>query len=90
MRRLIALALALAVTAGVARADDDERSRAAAREHYARGTSFFDLGHYDDAVAEYDKAYQAKNEPSLLYNIAQAHRLAGHAARWRCVSTRST
>jgi tetratricopeptide (TPR) repeat protein len=76
---LVALSLALAISSGVARADDEERSRAAAREHYARGTSFFDLGHYDDAISEYDQAYQAKNEPSLLYNIAQANRLAGHA-----------
>lgn len=58
----------------------DERQRAAARDHYAKATSFFDLGRYDEAVAEYEAAYQIKNDPALLYNIAQSHRLAGHAA----------
>jgi tetratricopeptide (TPR) repeat protein len=58
----------------------DERQRAAARDHYAKATSFFDLGRYDEAVAEYESAYQIKNDPALLYNIAQSHRLAGHAA----------
>jgi tetratricopeptide (TPR) repeat protein len=60
----------------IARADD----RALAREHYVKGTNAFDLGSYDEAVSEYTAAYRLKNDPALLYNIAQAHRLAGHAA----------
>lgn len=80
MRSLIVV-LALSLVCGRAGADQsDERARASAREHYAKGTSFFDLGRYDDAVAEYALAYEAKNEPSLLYNIGQAHRLANRPA----------
>ncbi len=61
---------------GAARADD----RALAREHFQKGSKAFALGAYDEAIAEYSAAYRAKDDPALLYNIAQAHRLATHAA----------
>jgi tetratricopeptide (TPR) repeat protein len=57
-----------------AAADD----RAAAREHYQKGTAAFDLGAYEEAINEYGAAYRLKNDPALLYNLGQAHRLAGH------------
>ena len=47
-----------------------------ARTHYERGTSLFDLGKYHDAAVEYEKAYELKNDPALLFNIGQAYRLA--------------
>jgi tetratricopeptide (TPR) repeat protein len=50
-----------------------------AREHFLKGTKAFDLGHYDEAVAEYEAAYTARDDPAYLYNIAQAQRLAGRA-----------
>jgi hypothetical protein len=61
---------------GVAVADEANT----AREHYIKGTRAFDLGAYDEAVTEYSAAYRAKDDPALLYNIAQAHRLAAHPA----------
>jgi len=76
-RLLPALAVASALLvagARVAHADDVE----AARQHYAQGSKSFDLGLYDQAVKEYMAAYEAKPDPALLYNIAQAHKLAGH------------
>jgi tetratricopeptide (TPR) repeat protein len=81
MRHLI-IVLALSLVCGRASADSsNDKARASAREHYAKGTSFFDLGRYDDAITEYSLAYEAKNEPTLLYNIAQAHRLGNHPAQ---------
>lgn len=62
------------VTGGSARADEIEL----ARQHYAQGSKDFDLGLYDKAIQEYMAAYDAKPDPALLYNIAQAHKLAGH------------
>ncbi|HEY8926577.1 MAG TPA: tetratricopeptide repeat protein [Polyangia bacterium] len=59
---------------GPARADDT----ASAREHYERGTKFYDIGKYDDAIREFEAAYEAKSDPAIIYNLAQAHRLAGH------------
>jgi tetratricopeptide (TPR) repeat protein len=50
---------------------------AKAREHFVKGTAHYDLGRYREAALEYEAAYEAKNEPSLLFNIGQAYRLAG-------------
>ncbi|MES1205971.1 MAG: hypothetical protein ABUS79_08535, partial [Pseudomonadota bacterium] len=60
----------------VARAED----KTAARDHWERGTKFYDLGKYDDAIREFEAAYEAKGDPAFLYNLAQSHRLAGHPA----------
>ncbi len=51
---------------------------AAARRHFELATAAFTRGLYDDAVHEYLLAYKATNDASLLYNVAQSHRLAGH------------
>src|SRR5262249_57068766 len=82
MRRFILAVLVVAALVHPAGAADDpeERARAVAREHFAQGTTFFDLGPYDEAIVEYEAAYQAKNDPAFLYNLAQAHRLARPAA----------
>lgn len=49
----------------------------AAREHYRKGTTLFDLSRYAEAAREFELAYEAKPDPALLYNLAQSHRLAG-------------
>ena len=73
---VVAVAVVLACAASTARADE----RSEARDHYVKGTKAFDLGAYDEAVNEYSLAYRLHDDPALLYNIAQAHRLAGHSA----------
>jgi hypothetical protein len=78
--RFLGAVLAVALVAGSARADDEEDNKAKAREHYIAGTKLFDLGKYQDAIREYELAYQAKDDPALLYNLGQAHRLAGNVA----------
>jgi hypothetical protein len=50
----------------------------AAREHFEKATNAFTKGKFDDASREYLLAYRASNDPSLLFNVAQSHRLAGH------------
>ncbi len=75
-RTLTALFFVLAsFLAATAKGDN----RDVAREHYLQGTKDFDLGLYDDAIKEYMAAYQAKDDPALLYNLGQAHRAAQHA-----------
>jgi tetratricopeptide (TPR) repeat protein len=76
MRYVVAAAALLALSAGVARADDE----ASARDHYVKGTRAYELGLYDEAIAEYMAAYKTKDDAALLFNLGQAHRLAGHAA----------
>jgi tetratricopeptide (TPR) repeat protein len=74
-RTSIAIALVLALLAPqIARADE---SALLAKEHFRRGTKLYDLGHYVEAAAEYEAAYQAKDSPALLYNLGQAYRLGG-------------
>jgi len=48
-----------------------------ARERYRRGTAAYNLGHFAEAAREYEAAYQITLDPAMLFNTAQAHRLAG-------------
>jgi tetratricopeptide (TPR) repeat protein len=58
---------------GAARAEDTNTTQA--REHYNKGAKAFALGKFDDAIKEYEAAYELRDDPVFLYNIAQAHRL---------------
>jgi tetratricopeptide (TPR) repeat protein len=53
---------------------------AEARTHYRNATRAYELGAYDEAIREYGEAYRLKDDPAILYNMAQAHRLAEHHA----------
>jgi tetratricopeptide (TPR) repeat protein len=68
-----ALVVAVVAVAPSARAEDDI---AAAREHYFRGTRLFDLRRFREAAKQYELAYEAKDDPKLLFNIGQAYRNA--------------
>jgi tetratricopeptide (TPR) repeat protein len=71
MRFLVA---ALIVISGLtARADELQN----AREHYDKGTTFYDLQRYAEAAHEYELAFESKHDPALLFNIGQAYRFAG-------------
>jgi len=70
--------LLCAGTAGAQSPDKAVDPKVAAKEHYTRGTSFYDLGRYEDAIKEFEAAYQLKNDPAFLYNLAQSYRQAGN------------
>jgi Tetratricopeptide repeat len=74
--RVIALLLVTAL-GGLAHAD----TKMTAKEHYKKGLSLFALGKYGDAAVEYEAAFELEPDPALLYNAAQAHRLAGNKQR---------
>jgi hypothetical protein len=59
-----------------AAAEPSASSEAQARKHYQEGVSAYNGGEFDRAVKEYKAAYALKRDPALLYNIAQAYRLA--------------
>lgn len=74
------LLAALVAAAGVAHADDKvppERIPQKARELADKGRAFHDAGEYTKAVAAFKEAYVLAPSPALLFNIAQAYRLAG-------------
>jgi tetratricopeptide (TPR) repeat protein len=52
-----------------------------ARAYFDKATAAFALGHYPVAADNFEKAFELKPDPALLYNAAQAHRLAGNKER---------
>jgi tetratricopeptide (TPR) repeat protein len=72
MRPALAAIVLLALTGGVARAD---QTAAQARALYDKANAHYDLAEYDTAIAEFKQAYELTREPALLFNIAQSYRL---------------
>jgi tetratricopeptide (TPR) repeat protein len=73
-RVVFVLALLASLHSAPARADD-------AKSLYRRGSSEYALGHYETAATLFEQSFAQSNEPALLFNAAQAHRLAGHKGR---------
>jgi len=76
-RVLVLVVVVIASWAPVAHADraDD------AREHYQNATSHFAVGEFADAAKEFQAAYMLKPDPALLFNAAQAYRLANNPSK---------
>jgi tetratricopeptide (TPR) repeat protein len=53
----------------------------AVRAHYERATAAYALGNFAEAAVSYEKAFEVRPDPALLYNAAQAHRRAGNRGR---------
>ena len=71
--RFIALLL---LVAPVARAADLTPSqKLEMKQLYEKATRAYDVGKYNEAIEEYQKAYELGGDPPMLYNIAQAYRL---------------
>ncbi len=56
-----------------------EDGGAGARALYQEGARLYNLGQYEEAVRAFEGAYAISGSKALLFNIAQAHRLAGPA-----------
>jgi tetratricopeptide (TPR) repeat protein len=41
-----------------------------AREHARLGNKFYDLGRWDEAIAEFEKAYELRNDPAFLFTVS--------------------
>jgi tetratricopeptide (TPR) repeat protein len=72
--RCAALLILVQVGNAAAGPADDDRE---AREHFALGSTQFDVGEFATAAEEFKKAYRASAAPSLLFNLGQAQRLNG-------------
>jgi tetratricopeptide (TPR) repeat protein len=75
--RLWGIVLVCLLSSRVAVADDV----AEAKLHYKRATSAYALGDYQSAAREYEEAFKLEPDSALLYNAAQAHRMAGNIQR---------
>lgn len=71
--RALVVALALGACVSPARADEPMQE---AKEHYERGMAHYELGEFSAAVEEFKAAYARSQAPGLLFNLAQASRLA--------------
>ena len=83
----VSLMLALSVgVAGSANAADPVKAPAAqqpvdaARVLNRKGIEALSQGRYDEAIAMFEEARKSVDSPSLLYNLAETHRRAGHVA----------
>ena len=83
----VSLMLALIIcVAGSANAADPVKPPAtqqpvdAARVLNRKGIEALSQGRYDEAIAMFEEARKSVNSPSLLYNLAETHRRAGHVA----------
>lgn len=55
-------------------ASAETRGKQTAEAHYEKGMKAYTLGHFPEAIEEFEKAYEVRSEPIFLYNIAQSHR----------------
>ena len=62
--------------APAATADEDAVKRA--QGHFKKGEKLFALGRFDDALAQYQAAFEAYSLPEFLFNIGQCHRNLGN------------
>jgi len=77
-RAAVAIVLFAALLSSVAASADDS---AEAKTHFNRGVKLYNLGHFQEAIPEFEKAYDLDPAPILLFNIAQSHRQNGNKER---------
>ncbi len=81
LRLMLLGAVGAVATPGRARAQlapADVDKKQVAKQYVDAGLAAQDSGDYDTAITLYLKAYLLVPHPTLLFNMAQAHRLAGH------------
>jgi tetratricopeptide (TPR) repeat protein len=74
LHRFSCLIVLLAVLAARPAGADDAGD---AKAHYQKATAHYAVGEYKEAAQEYEAAFKLHQDPALLYNAAQSHRLAG-------------
>jgi len=72
----MAMVLALARSAGAA-----EEKKTEARRLYDEATAAFGVGNYAEAAEKYEASFKMHPDAALLYNAAQAYRMAGNQQR---------
>ncbi len=75
MRTVLALGLLLLSAAPAAAGASGDLD--AWRAHHRRGVILSDLARYDEAISEFEQAYEIRNDPLNLFEIAEVQRTAG-------------
>ena len=58
----------------------DEELKQKVKKLFEDGMVQYDLRRFDVAITLFEKAFETRPDPVFLYNIAQAHRMAGRPA----------
>jgi tetratricopeptide (TPR) repeat protein len=81
MTRLIVTITAAAAMLLLLARDAHADAQAIARAHSLKGGAHHRAGRYDEALAEYQAAYEAAPDPGFLFMIGQAYRMKGDKPR---------
>jgi tetratricopeptide (TPR) repeat protein len=90
LRSLLTLLLLVRTSSALAGSSEGPATPAAAaetenereaRELFTQGQLHYSLGDYEQAITKFRRAYELTSAPGLLFNVAQAHRLAGQCKR---------
>jgi tetratricopeptide (TPR) repeat protein len=74
-RTFVAVCLLLLAFVRAAHADDPAEK--ASKRHYERGQKLYNLQKFEEALEQYQKAFDAKPLPGFMFNIAQCQRNLG-------------
>jgi tetratricopeptide (TPR) repeat protein len=73
---------AIAASTGIARESHAQsHGKQTAESHYDKGMKAYTLGHFSEAIEEFERAFELRSEPIFLYNIAQSHRQSNSPQR---------
>jgi tetratricopeptide (TPR) repeat protein len=93
LRRLVPVCCALVLLTGAAaseaaprkppaaRSPSDPKQAKIARAHFDKAEKAFDLGRFEEALTEYQSAYEALPLPGFVFNLAQCYRNLGDDER---------
>jgi hypothetical protein len=81
MHRFLALAVLSAVLSLSPRAWAQSGDRAKAKALYDKGNVQYNLGRWKEAIDLFTQAYEAYDNPDLLFNIGQAYRQDGNCSK---------
>jgi tetratricopeptide (TPR) repeat protein len=70
-----------AVSPAAAPGSEGRASDVEAAEHVAQGRRLYLLGRYQDAIAEYRRAYELRADPQFLLDIAESYRELGASSQ---------
>src|SRR5262245_46388189 len=80
LRLPLVAAVLLALPGGAVRAQP-KLENAEATPRFDSGVEQYNLGHYAEAITEFEAAYEIAPSPILLFNLAQCHRHLGNKER---------
>ena len=74
---VIGFGLAVGLVLGARTAAADSAATRTAKRHFERGEKLYALAKFSEALDEYQKAFDARPIPELLFNIGQCYRNLG-------------